>query len=304
MCWLTVRVLAVQMVLLLAAPAAARQSAPPLDRSELTFGEALTLPATRGTTLRIRGVTGEIHVTRAAGPDIIISGLGDAGATEPRLELVKEANAFTICTVYTSSHPKRPNECLANGKGNLMRGLAKHPPKVQFRVQIPDGVLFAGELFMGNINANVGVSDLDLRTTHGDITIVDNGSRRIWASTEVNGKLTATISPVDWEYDRHVRLSSSMGDLIVIVPLSVPFRYKIFADSGIETPFELESTGTMRTGRWNPPRPLGDYLHLDLLTSGLTSQLYLWPREDQMHLWPTFPRPRPLPPGIRPRRDQ
>ena len=265
----TVTLLAV-VVLMAAIPAQAQ--AP----TEIPIGQPTTLAIGKDSFLQLRAVTGDIEVTRAVGPEVVVTAIREGGAAEPRVVLIEDGKGFTLCTVYSSPNPKKPNECLPKGKGRLNEGITKDSPKMRVHVAMPEGVLFIARINLGNIQAAVGASDLDLKTDFGNISIVDGGSASIWASIVTKGDLTARISPVDYKYQRDIRLTCQYGAMRVYVDESLPIEYQISAYGSIETPFRLARPKSLtRTGRLGPDAPTSLRLNLD--AAALFARLYLLP---------------------------
>jgi len=264
---------------LLFAASAAAQTAPippAADTTEIAVDKPVTLPVAQGSAFQLRVVTGDIHVTRAPGPDVIVKAVRDAGAEEPRIDMINDENGLTLCTVYSSPNPKKPNECLPKGKGRLNEGLKKDSPKITLNVALPDGVRLFAHINAGNITSTAGASDLNLRSDFGNISIVDNGSKTIYANIVTKGDLTTRVSPVDYKYDRTIALTCAYGKMRVYIDENLPIEYTISAYTTIETPFHLaKPLSYTRTGKLNPDYPASLRLNLDALA--MFAQLYLLP---------------------------
>jgi hypothetical protein len=128
-------------------------------------------------------VHGEITVVRSKDENARVSITRDAGATEPRIQMLNHERGVTICTVYTSPNPKKPNECLPGNKGRLTEGVTGQSPSVRFRAEVPDGIHLAGQIVFGDLNANVGASNLHLKSVNGNISIKETGARVVQAET-------------------------------------------------------------------------------------------------------------------------
>jgi len=262
---------------LLAAPAGAQPSAKPLDRTEVAVGQPLKLNLRAGSILNIKGVNAHLELTRAAGSETIVTATLDAAATEPRVEMIQEEGVVTICTVYVSPNPKKPNECRPGGKGRLTEGVKRNSPFAHFRIDIPDGLRFFAQVFEGNLKSEVGASEVNLKTTIGDISIVDNGSPRIDADAGLKGNLTALISADERQAERFVSLKVTAGDLKVTIPTTVPISYTIISDASINTPYPLEKPlGAMRMGKLGPAG--ATRVFLSLTSSSLMGHITLAPQ--------------------------
>jgi hypothetical protein len=266
-------------LLLVATATAAAQTAPvppAADATEIAVDKPVTLPVAQGSAFQLRVVTGDIRVTRAPGPDVIVNAVRDPGADEPRLDMIDDENGLTLCTVYSSPNPKKPNECLPKGKGRLNEGIRKDSPRITLNIALPDGVRLFAHINIGNITSAAGASDLNLRSDFGNISIVDHGSKTIYANIVTKGDLTAQVSPVDYKYDRTIDLTCAYGKMRVYIDENLPIDYRISAYTTIETPFHLaRPVSYTRTGKLHPDSPANLQLNLDALA--MFAQLYLLP---------------------------
>lgn len=223
------------------------------DRKDVDPAAPLTVKLAKDATLEIKSLHGEITVVRSKDEHARVSITRDAGATAPRIAMVTHERGVTICTVYTSPNPKKPNECVPRNKGRLTEGVTRQSPSVRFRAEVPDGVHFAGQIVFGDFNADVGASNLDLKSVNGNISIKETGARVVQAETSGKGSIDAVISPADARPERRiVRLGVMMGDLRVAIPRTLPVNYTIMAEQRIDTPFKLERPDPFYTGSLGP----------------------------------------------------
>jgi hypothetical protein len=265
--------------LLVATPAAAAEQPKVIERADIALDRPLTIKMVKDTTLELRGVHGEITLLKAKGDDVTLSITRTTEGDEPRLEMLRHDHGVTVCTVYASPNPKKPNECAPGTKSRLTEGVKPdRSASIRLRADVPDGVHVLARLVLGNIGTNVGTGNLDLVTVNGNITISDNGSRVIQASAG-KGDLDAMLSPADHRpQQRTVRLDVKMGLMRVAIPTTLPIRYHISSDKDIDSTFELEKPiGSIRMGTLGP----GDTpaMHLSLDASGMFGRLMLRPRK-------------------------
>ena len=213
------------------------------QRADLPIDSPAKLTLARNSSLEIKGVNGEIRVSRAAGEQVIVSVARDAGKVEPQLTMVTHDRGATICTVYPSSNPKSPNECLPGNNGRLAQGNPNGFPSVRFQVEIPDGVHFVGDLTLGNIRTEAATGNLQLKTARGDISIVDGGSAAIQAGVGLLGNIDAVISPAGGGQPRRVRLDAiGNGQIRVALPTPLRVSYSIASQTRptIDPAFKME----------------------------------------------------------------
>lgn len=228
-----------------------------LQRSDVPFNSPTTLTLAKDSRLEIKNVNGEITLTRAAGAQAIVSVARDSGTVEPQIAMVTHDQGITICTVYPSSNPKNPTECLPGNKGRLAQGNPNGFPAVRFRVEIPDGVHVTGELTLGNIRSEGLTGNLQLKTARGDIAIVDGGSVTMQASVGLLGNIEAQISSVPGRSQpRRVRLEAiGSGQVRVALPTTLRVFYSITSQvkPTVDPVFRLEKPlGSLTTGRLGP----------------------------------------------------
>jgi hypothetical protein len=262
--------------LMVVGTAGAQQDAASRDRSTLAIGEAVPLTLKPGATLRIRNVVGEIEVTRAAGPEATVTAIAQTATALPRIEMLRDEgeSGMTICAVYDSRNPKKPNECLAGGKGRLTEGTNDKSAPVRFEIKLPDVVNFEGSQVKGNIMSRAGASTITLSTGVGDLSLWDYGSHSIDATIQLSGTLTAFISP-GIGLERKIALEIATGKLHVAVPATAPISYTIASERPPVTTFTPERVGNKWRGRLGPPSPPGLTL---VLTSGFMGAISLQQR--------------------------
>lgn len=267
-------------VLLAAAPAAASEPPRITDRADVALDRPLTIKMAKDATLELRGMLGEITLVKAKGDDVTLSFKRTSEGAEPQVEMLTHDRGVTICTVYASPNPKKPNECAPGTKSRLTEGVKSgRSAAIHIRAEVPDGVHVLARLWLGNIGANAGTGNLNLETLNGNITVADNGSRVIQASVGLKGDLDAMLSAADYRPEqRTVRLDLKMGLMRVAIPTTLPIRYVISSDKDIDSTFKLESpTASTRMGTLGPDGAPAMQLSLD--ASGMFGRLMLRPRK-------------------------
>jgi len=127
-----------------------------------------------------------------------------------RIEVVEHDGGVTICAVY----PREGNECLPGDRGRL--SVRNNDVKVEFEVEVPDGVRFTGRSVNGSIRAEDLDSDVIAHTVNGAIDISTNG--RAEAET-VNGSIEADMGRADWDHD--VGFETVNGSISLTLPEDV-----------------------------------------------------------------------------------
>ena len=122
--------------------------------TEITTGANIPLAA--GATLELRAVNGEASFLKAPGDQVVVE-FARAVPADVRVVTLTTPQGVTICTVYASSDPKKPTECLPEGKGRLAAGKIKDQSRVQFRIRVPPGVHIKATIDQGDLKC-IGIT--------------------------------------------------------------------------------------------------------------------------------------------------
>lgn len=257
-------------ILQLAIPSHAARKPLIQSRTELQVDAPWSMVIAKGSKLDIKGVAGSISVTRAPVGATTVTIERDAGAAVPRIELVTHDQGYTLCAIYPSQNPKKPNECVPGGGGRMYQGFKKGQPAVRFRVSVPEGVDILGRLFDGDISVDAGATNLDLEVITGRISIAASSAQYVQATVGLTGDVEASLiaSPAK----RSVSLSITNGTLRATIPKGRVF-YNIQSRYRIDTPFELEA-GAIPENWMGELGDGGETLHLDL-SSGYLGRIVL-----------------------------
>jgi len=170
-----------------------------------------------GGQIEIKGVFGNIRAVRAAGNQTVVTAtrIGTAAAVDAvRIEAVTYAQGVTVCAVYPDVPGRAPNACEPGLAGNMSvwdggRGVVR----VDFVVQVPDGVAFVGRTVTGTVEA-VGLDgDAYLHAVSGALRVSTAG---LATAATVAGSVTATIGLADW--GRDLEFATTAGDLDITIP--------------------------------------------------------------------------------------
>jgi hypothetical protein len=104
-----------------------------------------------GGTVEFRGVNGEATFVGAPGTQVVVFYARDVPA-DVKIVTFSTPAGLTVCTVYVSTDPKKPTECLPGGKGRLAAGRIRDQSRVRFRIQVPRGVHVRAGIDQGDLS--------------------------------------------------------------------------------------------------------------------------------------------------------
>jgi Toastrack DUF4097 len=145
-----------------------------------------------GRVIEIKGINGDVDAQSASGGLIEVIAAKEGRRSDPRLvniQVLEHADGVTICAVYPSDDPNRPNECKP-GKGGR-NNIRNNDVKVDFAVRVPLGVRFTGRTVNGEVRVESLASDVQAATVNGSVRIstVGHAQAEIRAET-VNGDIS------------------------------------------------------------------------------------------------------------------
>ncbi len=149
-----------------------------------------------GRVVEIKGVNGSIRAEPSAGGDTEVTAEKRGRRSDPqsvRVQVVEHADGVTICAVYPSSDPNKPNTCEPGDGGRSQ--VRDNDVKVDFTVRVPAGVRFSGRTVNGGVDANSLSADTDVHTVNGDVRVSTSGVAR---ARTVNGSINASLGRADW----------------------------------------------------------------------------------------------------------
>jgi hypothetical protein len=169
-----------------------------------------------GKTVEIKGVNGSIDATPATGGQVEVVAIrkGRSDPEKVKIEVVQHAGGVTICAVYPTAAGEEPNVCKPGDEGRL--GARNYRVNVNFRVQVPPGVLFVGRTSNGSIDAMNLKSNVTAHTRNGSVKFSTDGYGE--AST-ANGSISATLGRGDWT--NTLTFTSMNGSVRVQLPANV-----------------------------------------------------------------------------------
>jgi hypothetical protein len=170
-----------------------------------------------GDRIEITGIFGDIRAVQASGNEVAVKAtkIGQPDdVADVDIEVVPHAGGITICAVYPDVPGRRANLCQPGDGGNMtVRDSAGTGVEVEFRVEVPQGVVFAGRTVRGHVEATGLASDAFVSTVFGDALV---STTRLATAKTVSGSIIASIGLPDW--DRDLEFTTVTGDIVVTVP--------------------------------------------------------------------------------------
>jgi len=167
-----------------------------------------------GTTLELRGINGDIRVTRGTGQAEVTAikraRRGDPGAV--KIEVFEEGNTVAICAVYPWER-RDAGQGGCNYSGSNRRH-QQNDTRVDFTVQLPDGVHLTARTVNGSVAATGLSGDVDARTVNGSVEVATTGRANV---NTVNGGITAVVGKGDGD----MSFETVNGDVTVTLPSGI-----------------------------------------------------------------------------------
>lgn len=194
------------------------------------------IPIAPGKTIEFRAVNGEASFLPALDAQAVIEYARDVPA-DVKIVTLTTPEGVTVCTVYASSNPKTPTECLPNGKGRLAAGKVNDQSRVRFRIRVPAGVHVSATINQGDLKAMGIVGNLRLYSNNGYVLVHDGGGPgTIQAGTGLLGDVDAVIANAqNGPTARDIRLATiGSGRVRVAMPTTISASYKIATNAAAE----------------------------------------------------------------------
>jgi hypothetical protein len=200
----------------------------------------------QGQTIEIKGVNGDVRAEPSGSNEVEVVAEKRARRDNPesvQIQVVPHAGGVTICAVYPSREPSRPNECRPGDEGRM--NVQNNDVTVRFTVRVPAGVQLTGKTVNGEVEATRLNGDLALSTVNGSITFSTTGTAR---ATTVNGSIRGEMGRADWT-DR-LEMSTVNGGITLTFPASLNTDVRASTVNGdISTDFPLSVTGRITRRR-------------------------------------------------------
>ena len=150
----------------------------------------------QGNSVEIKGINGNVRAEPSAGGEVEVTAVKTGRHSDPKeveIRVLQHANGVTICAVYPSSDPGRPNGCEAGS--NWSSHTHNNDVSVDFTVRVPQGVRFIGKTVNGNVETGALTSDVDASSVNGSIRVSAAG---VASARTVNGSITASLGRANW----------------------------------------------------------------------------------------------------------
>ncbi|MGH9966617.1 MAG: DUF4097 family beta strand repeat-containing protein [Pyrinomonadaceae bacterium] len=149
-----------------------------------------------GMAIEIKGINGDISAEPAAGTDVEVVAYKKSARSNPdqvSIKVIEHAGGVTICAIYPSEDPDKPNTCEPDKGGQM--SVRNNDVNVDFSVRVPFGVGFVGRTVNGEISASSLAGNVISHTVNGAIKISTSGYAQ---AKTVNGEISAKIGDSNW----------------------------------------------------------------------------------------------------------
>jgi DUF4097 and DUF4098 domain-containing protein YvlB len=193
-----------------------------------------------GMAFEIKGINGAIAADTAAGDEAEVVATKTGRRDDPKkveIKVVEHAGGVTVCAVYPSRDPDRPNECKPGKEGR--NSVRDNDVKVDFAVRVPAGVRFVGRTVNGNIEARALRSNVEAHTVNGSVEV---STRGLVEAQTVNGAIRASLGSTSGS--EPLKFNTVNGSITVELPDGA--NTDVTAETvngGIETDFPMTIQG-------------------------------------------------------------
>lgn len=192
-----------------------------------------------GQTLEVINRNGEIEARGSSG-EARVQGMrrDDGDDKELFIEVVEYSDGVTICAVYAKD--KTPGRCHRGGVHSESSGWHGHHAKLNFDVQLPNGIRFKALTTNGGVHCRDLNSVVEAATTNGNVDV----STSEWASAKTtNGGVHVSMGKANWTGD--LELATTNGSIDVTLPASAEFEVNAATTNGaIHTDFPITVQGS------------------------------------------------------------
>jgi hypothetical protein len=158
---------------------------------------------------------------------------------EVEIRVVENGDGVTICAVYPSSRGRPANDCEPGSGGH--NDIRDNDVVVDFELQVPAKVHFAGRTVNGEVRGDDLVADAEGYTVNGSVRLVTEG---IAEAGTVNGSIVVTMGRADWKDD--LDFDTVNGSVSLTLPTTVNADLEIETVNGnIDSDFPITVSGRM-----------------------------------------------------------
>lgn len=201
-----------------------------------------------GQTLEIKGVNGAIRVAETNAHEIDLKAERSGRRDDPnavRIDVVPHELGVTICAVYPSRDPGKPNECKPGDAGRMT--VQNNDVIVDFEVLLPRGLHLHAKTVNGAVQVRDISGDVQAHTVNGKIVVSAKGN--VEAHT-VNGSIQAAMGDTEWTGTRVFHTVN--GGITLDLPASASAEVNAKVTNGdITSDFPLMVRGKIDRRRLN-----------------------------------------------------
>lgn len=194
-----------------------------------------------GMAVEIKGMNGDISAEPAAGTEVEVVAHKKSARSNPdqvTIKVIEHAGGVTICALYPSEDPDRPNTCEPDKGGQSIRN---NDVSVDFSVRVPLGVGFVGRTVNGEISASSLAGNVISHTVNGAIKISTSGYAQ---AKTVNGEISAKIGDANWPDS--LEFKTVNGEISLDLPAATSTEVQADTFNGeISSDFPLSLLGKM-----------------------------------------------------------
>lgn len=207
-----------------------------------------------GQTLEIKGVNGNVRAEGYNGNQVEVVATKRGIKSDPKsveIRVLEHSNGVTICAVYPSDDPSRPNDCQA-GRGGHMN-VNDNDVEVNFIVKVPAGIRFAGRTVNGEVEARDIGGDVQASTVNGSIHVTASG---IVEASTVNGSINAAMGNANWASE--LKFNTVNGSIIIDFPSTLSTDVSAETLNGdFNSDFPMNPQNVQEDRRGRPKRVTG-----------------------------------------------
>ena len=144
-----------------------------------------------GRAIEIKNINGSISAERAISGQVEVTAVKKSRHSDPnevKIVAVEHADGVTVCAVYPSDDPAKPNECLHGKQGR--NSVRNNDVNVEFTVRVPAGVRLTARSVNGKIDAQSLQADVEAYTVNGGVKVSTSESAQ---AHTVNGSIVVSM---------------------------------------------------------------------------------------------------------------
>jgi Toastrack DUF4097 len=202
----------------------------------------------QGQVIEIKGINGDINAEPSTSGEVEVTAVKTGRRSNPKdveIRVLPHGDGVTICAVYPSSNPNRPNGCEAGS--NWSSHTRDNDVKVDFTVKVPQGVRFTGYTVNGNVETGALGSDVDASTVNGSIKVAAAG---VAHARTVNGSINASLGSANWSGE--LNFETVNGGITLDLPSDTSTEVHAETLNGdIQTDFPITIMGSVSRRKLN-----------------------------------------------------